>query len=161
MIFGNRDQAARQGREQIQHRAEFVRQIESQIECDLVVARACGVQFGAGRTGDLDQPTLNCQMNIFVGQIETEAAGFDLAFDLLQSLDDPIGVGIADQAGLRQHAPMGNRAPNVVPEQAAVKRQRSGERLHLGQTGGFKSAADQIARHAWGAFLHANSRDRS
>ncbi len=119
------------------------------------------MQLGAGRPGDLDQAAFNRQMDILVGQIEAEAAGFDLAFDLLQSLDDPIGFGVADQAGLGNHAGMGDRAPNVVPEQAAIKRKRSGKRLHLGQTGGFESAADKIARHAWGALLHADSHDQS
>ena len=80
------------------------------------------MQLGARGAGDLGQAAFDRQMDVLVGQIEAKTAGFDLAFDLLESLDDPIRFGVADQSRLGDHAGVRDRAADIVPEQAAVER---------------------------------------
>jgi hypothetical protein len=67
----------RDGRHQYRCRGTAV---ETKVKRDLVVARAAGVQGGAGR-GELGQPALDRGVNVFVGLLEIELTGVELALD--------------------------------------------------------------------------------
>lgn len=61
--------------------SQRVAQVEAKIERDLIVARARRVQL-APRFANLgDQPALDRQMYILVGDIEAKASGVNLALD--------------------------------------------------------------------------------
>ncbi len=51
---------------------------QSKIGCDLVVARARGVQAAGGRADHLGKPALDIHMDVFERALEREGSGFDL-----------------------------------------------------------------------------------
>ena len=51
---------------------------ETEIGCDLVVARARGVQAAGGRANQLRQAALDINMNVFERALEFEAAPADV-----------------------------------------------------------------------------------
>lgn len=101
------------------------------------------MQFAPGRADPLGQAALDRKMDVFVGKLETEAAGIDLALDRAQSGDDFGGLGAPHQAGSRKHPRMRDRSPDVMAVQPPIERQRGGEGFDLGQTRARKAAANQ------------------
>src|SRR5271170_1081214 len=95
-----------------------------------------------------DQPPLYREMNVFIGDIETELTALNFVFDSLESNDDRAQLGRLQQPDLRQHLRMRDRSANIVPEQPPVERQRRRERLNLGDSPARKPPTDQIARCA-------------
>ena len=145
MAMGERDQRAAQFADERDHLGQFVAQIEPQVERDLVVARARGMQLAPGRADPLGQAALDRQMDVLVGKLEAEAAGSDLALDRAQAGDDFGGLGAPQQARPRKHPRMRDRAADVMAVEAAIERQRGGEGFDLGQTRARKAAANQAA----------------
>ena len=68
--------------------ASLVAQIKPHVERDLIVARTPGVQLAPRLANQRDQPALDREMDVFVGDIELEDAALDLIFDPLESADD-------------------------------------------------------------------------
>src|SRR5690606_6026549 len=87
---------------------------------DLVVARACRVQPPGGRAGDLDQSRLDVHMDVLELRTETEGAGLDLLADLPQTGFDRRAVLGGDDAALRQHRRVRERAFDVLAVEALV-----------------------------------------
>jgi hypothetical protein len=121
---------------------DFVAQIETQVERDLVVARTRGVELAPGLPDFRDQASLDREVDVFVGGDKAKLPGFDLLLDLAKTALHRAPLGGADQADARQHAGMGDRTKDVVAIETAVERQRSGERFDFGQTPAREPAAD-------------------
>ena len=69
--------------------APFAPHVQPQVERDLVVAAAAGVQLGAGRARDLGDPPFDRGVDVFVGRRERERARRQLLFDAIErGVDD-------------------------------------------------------------------------
>ena len=68
----------------------------------------------------LAQPHLDVQMDVFEVVAEREVAALDLVADLFEPAHDRFSVVAGDDALLREHARVGNRAGDIVTVQAAV-----------------------------------------
>src|SRR5262245_37887166 len=103
------------------------------------------MQLAPRLSDPLGQAALDREMDILVGEIESEAPGGDFALDGLEAGDDPRRLGSAQQAPAREHPRMCNRAANIVTIEPAVERQRSGIGLDLGQARTREAPADKTA----------------
>ena len=114
------------------------------------------MQLGAGAAHQGGQAAFDRQMNVLVRKLEFKPAAADLAFDSAQAALDPRGFGAAEQPHPLQHPGVRNRTADVVAVQTAVKGQRGGEALDLGQAGYCKPAADQaiLGGYFGGAGFH-------
>src|SRR5229473_2816371 len=104
------------------------------------------MELTAGLADFLDEPALDCEMNVFVRDVEAEAAVVDLAFDSFQSRNDFARLRSTQKTHARKHPRMCNRAANVVAIEPAVERKRGAERLDLGQSRALESSADEVLR---------------
>ncbi len=129
---------------QVDHTGNFVAEIEPHVESDLIVARAPGVQLAPGLANQRDQPALDREVDVFVGDIELEASIRDFTFDALESADDRAQLVRLEQSDLREHLRMRDRPANVVPKKPPIERQRRGECFDLGQAAARKSSTDEI-----------------
>ena len=130
--------------DQRDHAGQLVAQIQPQVERDLIVARTPGMQLAPGLANQRDQPALDREMDVFIGNVEFEDAALDLIFDTLESADDRTHFAGLEQADLREHLRMRDRSANIVPKKPPVERQRRGECFDLGQTAARKSSANEI-----------------
>ena len=96
----------------------------------LVVARAGGVKPLARLAGELDQPTLDIEVDVLVRLGPGERAGLDLRADLREPLLNFGKVGLADHANCPQHPRVGERALDVILGKPLVKGNGSCEMLH-------------------------------
>ena len=80
-----RDQRAAQFADERDHLGQFVAQIEPQVERDLVVARARGMQLAPGRADPLGQAALDREMDVFVGKIETGSGRASISRSIARS----------------------------------------------------------------------------
>ena len=94
----------------------------AQVERDLVVAGAAGVDAAAGVAGELDQAPLDVQMDVLVGVVETEAAGRDLPSRSVWSAFSIRGEGGAARGAPRAGGPARARA---MPAMSSAARRRS------------------------------------
>jgi hypothetical protein len=85
---------------------ERVAHVHAKVERNLVVARAARVQAAAGRANDLGQPALDVEVNVLELFGEGEAPGLDLCLNLVQAAHDLPGIGLGDDALLREHGGM-------------------------------------------------------
>jgi hypothetical protein len=67
--------------------------VQTKVKRHLVVARAAGVQGGAGRR-ELGQPALDRGVNVFVGLLEIELTGVELALDPPEAALDRSQLGL-------------------------------------------------------------------
>ena len=72
---------ARSRVDQRDHAGDLVAQKQPQVERDLIVARAPGMQLAPGLADHRDQPALDREMDVFIGNVEFEHAPLDLVFD--------------------------------------------------------------------------------
>ena len=96
-----------------------------EIRHHLVVARARGVQPPRRRADDLGQPRFDVEMNVFQLALEDEFAVGDFLLDLLQTLEDRLGVILGDdafRAPACAHAPASR--PGLRPPGACRNRWR-------------------------------------
>ena len=138
------NQRGAQLRNQRNHAGQLVAQVKPHVECDLIVARSPGVQLAPRLANQRNQPPLDREMDIFVGDIELEASALDFIFDPLEPRGDRAHLARLEQSDLREHLRMRDRAANVVPKKPPIEWQRRGERFDLGQTAVRKSSADEI-----------------
>ena len=113
--------------DQRDHGGQLVAQIQPQVERDLIVARTPGVQLAPGLADQRDQPALDREVDVFIGNVEFEQAPLDLIFDTLESADDRTHFAGLEQADFREHLRMRDRSANIVPKKPPVKRQRRRE----------------------------------
>ncbi len=90
-----------------------------------------------------DQPALDREMDVFIGNVELEASGVDLIFDALEAADDRAHLARLEQPDLREHLRMRDRAADIVAKKPPIERQRRGERFDLGQTAARKPSANE------------------
>ena len=67
--------------------AALAPEVQPQVERDLVVAAAAGVQLGAGRARDLGDPALDRGVDVLVGRCERERAARQLLLDSIERGD--------------------------------------------------------------------------
>ena len=91
-----------------------------------------------------DQPSLDCEMDVFVGDVELETSLRDLIFDPLEAANDLAQLARLEQSDLREHLRVRDRSANVMAKKAAVEGQRRGERFDLGEAAARKSSPDKI-----------------
>src|SRR5713226_936158 len=104
------------------------------------------MELSAGRPDFLDEPAFDCEMNVFVRDVEAEAAVVDLAFDSFQPPNDFARLGGTEETHARKHPRMCNRAANIVTIEPAVERKRGAERLDLGQSRALETSANEVLR---------------
>ena len=94
--------------------------IETDVEGNLVVAGAAGVESSAGGADKLGQPPFNVHMQVFEGGVPRKIAGFNFGLDSVQAVDDGGGVSVRDDALAGQHPGVDDGAGDVLPVEAAV-----------------------------------------
>ena len=117
------------------------------------------MQPGARVGRQLGEAPLDRGVDVFVGGLEIEAAGVQLALDLGQTLLEGPQLAFGEEPRRRQAASVGARAGDVVGVELVVELQRAGKGLQLGQQAFLEPAAPKLAPlppgEGWGgAFTH-------
>ena len=127
-------------------RVDRVAHPEAEIDGDLVVARARGMQPPGRRADDLGKAALDVHMDVFERARERKRARLDFAFDLGETLGDGLGVGGFDDALRSEHGEMGLGAGDVLGGELAVEVDRGVDLLHrLGRAPGEPAAPHRVA----------------
>ena len=126
---------------------DLVAEPEADIEGDLVVAGAGGVEFGTGGY-TLGELGLDVHVDVFEFVLPTELAGGDLFTDGVEAVDDGLELGFGEDADGLQHGGVGHGAEEVVLPEAPVEGNGFGE---LGDVGG--GAAAEAAAAGNGRFF--------
>ena len=127
-------------------RVDRVAHPEAEIDRDLVVARARGVQPPGRRADDLGEAAFDVHMDVFERARERECPRLDFAFDLGETLGDRLGVGGFDDALAGEHGEMGLGAGDVLGGELAVEVDRGVDLLHrLGRAPGEPAAPHRVA----------------
>ena len=95
-------------------RVDRVAHPEAEIDGDLIVARARGVQPSGRRPDDFGEAAFDVHMDVFERALERKRPRLDFAFDLRESLGDRLGVGGFDNALGGEHGDVGLRAGDVL-----------------------------------------------
>src|SRR5450759_2046588 len=117
--------------------------VKPKIQRDLVVARPARVQGGAGRC-ELRQPALDCRVDVFVGLLEIELTGVELAFDPPEAALDRDQLRSGQQARRGQPARVRNAPGDVEWIELEVDLERRRELLELRQQRAAEPAAPQL-----------------
>ena len=112
--------------------------------CASARCAACGRTLADQR----DQPALDREMDVLVGDVELEAALRRFRSRCARDRERSRAFRGRDQSDLREHLGMRDRAADVVAEQPPIEGQRCGERFNFRQTSARESPANQIARDA-------------
>ena len=129
-----------------QHGVDRVAHPEAEIDGDLVVARARGVQPPGRRADDLGQAAFDVHMDVFERARERKRSCLDFASDLGETLGDRLGVGGFDDALGGEHGEMGLGRRDILGGQLAVEIDRGVDLLHrLGRTPGEPAAPHRVA----------------
>ena len=123
--FGQRPLQARDLKDQ---RVDRVAHPKPEVERDLVVARAGGVQPPGGGADDLGEPGLDIHMNVFERARERERPCLDFALDLGETLGDGVCVGGVDEALALEHRDMRLGPRDVLGGELAVEVDRGVDR---------------------------------
>ncbi len=127
-------------------RVDRVAHPEAEVDRDLVVARAGGVQPPGGGADDVGEPALDVHMDVFERAREGELARLDFALDLGETLGDGLGVRGLDDPLAGQHGDMGQGAGDVLGGELAVEVDRGVDLLHdFGRAGGEPAAPHRVA----------------
>ena len=105
--------------------------VEAEVERDLVVAAAPGVQLGAGPARDLGDAALDRGVDVLVGRGEGERAFVQLQLDAIERGVDDRPLLVGEETDVREHRDVRARADEVVGREPAVERQADGEREQL------------------------------
>jgi hypothetical protein len=95
-------------------------QIETKVECDLVVAGTPGVQLPGRLADDLAQSPLDGGVNILVRGLESKLVGFRLGEDGAEPLGEGLRLLGLDDVGGAQHFDVGDGAFDIHLEETAV-----------------------------------------
>ena len=139
-LGGARHQRPLHGPEHLAGARGHLLEVEPLVERDLVVARAPGVQLAADLAHQLEEPALDVHVDVLELGPEGERAALQLTPHRVQAGDDPIALGIGEQAGPRQRAGPRHAAHDVVRPQPLIERQRAGE-ARGGRIGGAEPGA--------------------
>ena len=138
---------------------EQVFRMQTRVGGNLVVTRAARMQARARNADVFDQRFLDGHMDVFVVDVELEAALGNLVLDLDQTHLDFVEVGLGDDALLAQHARMREGALDVLRIHRLIDLQRCAERLGKRPNALLKPAAPQSTHGI--AFLVSNGRPRA
>src|SRR5579885_3415413 len=103
---------------------------EAEIERDLIVARARGVEPPGGRPDELGKARLDIHVNVFERAREFGGARLDLAPDLLEAAGDRFPVLFRDDARFDEHGGVRLRTLNVLLGKPIVEANRRVDFLH-------------------------------
>jgi hypothetical protein len=96
-------------------------QVETKIECHLIVSRTPGVQLG-GRLADyLAQPALDRRVNILVRGLKRKLAGFRLGEDRTESGGKSLRLLGLDDFGGAKHLDVCDRAFDIHLEETTIR----------------------------------------
>ena len=117
--------------------------VQPQVEHHLVIARPPRVKRSPGRC-DLSQPTLHGGVDVLVGLVKGEGAGFELGANLSQTALDGSELAAADDAGGSKPAGVREAAGDVEPIEVEVGLERRGELLELREQAAFEPATPEL-----------------
>ena len=101
-------------------------QPQTQIGCDLIVARAGGVQALAGLPDESDQPPLDIDVDILGRERPAKPSRFDFAGDPGKAGLDRFEIRRRQDPNGAEHARMRKGRPDVLGREAPVKTDRGG-----------------------------------
>ena len=104
--------------------------VEAKVKRDLVVARAAGVQGGAGRR-ELGEPPLDGGVDVFVGLFEIELTGVELALYPPEAALDRGQLRLGQESCRGKAARMGDAPCDVERIELEVDLQRGREALEI------------------------------
>ena len=110
--------------ERLRERDDLVRlraQIHAQVERDLIVAAAGGVQALAGVADALGEHLLDEHVDILGGRVNLQRAGFEIVQDRLQAVDDRVRVGLRDDVLRAEHGRVRHGAGDILAVHPAVE----------------------------------------
>ena len=139
--FGETQQALLQACDFAEDEVDLIAQPQANVGRHLVVARAAGVQLLAGDADAVGQPGFDIHVHVFQIDAPIEAAGLDLALNILQVGDDLVALVCSQYPGLFQHGGVGDRTHDVVPIEALVELDGGGESGDEGVDGLAETAA--------------------
>ena len=139
-------QRALQVRDPWDQRVDCIAHPEAEIDRDLVVARARGVQAAGGGADDVGEPALDVHMDVFERARVDERPCLDFALDLGETLGDGLRIGGVHNALARQHGEVGLRPGDVLRGELAVEVDRGVDLLHdFGRAQGEPAAPHRVA----------------
>ena len=101
--------------------ARFVAQVHAQVERDLIVARAGGVQLLAEVADARGEHLLDEHMDVLARGVERERAAVEIVEDALQRVDDGIGVRLGENVLRAEHRRVRHAARDVLAVHPAVE----------------------------------------
>ncbi|OIQ67715.1 hypothetical protein GALL_507040 [mine drainage metagenome] len=129
---GQRHQGALQRVQLCNRLVDGVAQPKPDVGCDLVVAAAAGMQALASVADELSQPGFDVEVDVFEFEFPVEALRLDVLADLRHAAFDRCKIVAADDAALRQHGGVGQRAGDIEQRQPLVEIDRGGVALDEG-----------------------------
>src|SRR5690606_10007050 len=125
---------------------EFVLHPEAEIDRHLVVAGTRRVQAAGRRADQFGEARLDVHVDVFELLREGEGAGLDLFRNRVQPASDFFLIVGRNDARLRQHLAVGERAADILRVELAVEVYGSVDRFHdRGRTRGKTSAPHLVA----------------
>lgn len=106
-------------------------QVHAQVERDLVVAAACGVQAFARLAQAFRQHLLDEHVDVLRRRVKRKRARFQVVQNALQLPHDLVAVLLRDNPARAKHGRVGHTALYIFSVHAGVERQRRIEIVHL------------------------------
>jgi hypothetical protein len=128
-------------------------QPEPEVERDLVVAAATGVELAADGADELGQPALDRHVDVFVAALEAERVRLELLADALEPAAQATPLGRRQELGAHQRLHVRQAALDVVRPELAIDRERAGELLD-DLRGRLVEASGPCLRAGGAALLH-------
>ena len=125
-LLGQIDQRRAEGLDQHEDVVDRIAQVEADVGGHLVVARAAGVQALAGIADERGQALFDIEVHVFEVERPCELARLDFLGDDGHAALDVGQVGGGDDALLRQHPGVRQRAADILAPHALVEVDRSG-----------------------------------
>ena len=117
----------------------FALQIHADIERDLIVAGACGVELFADVSDALGQDGFDKHVDILRLRIERQRTGLQIGQDPGQTVNDLIGVRLRQNAAFGQHGGVRHRACDILLVHPSIDGDGGVERVR--QLGGLRFRA--------------------
>ena len=120
---------------------------EPEIDSDLIVARAGGVQSARGGADDFGEARFDVHVNVFQRARKIEAAAFDLASNLVETGGNGLGVLFRDDSHGGEHGHMRLRSCYILSKQGLIEPDRRVDFLHDRVGRGFEPSAPHLVAH--------------
>jgi len=117
------DQRGAKSADQRDHVRDLIAKKKPHVECYLIVARTRGVEFASRLANHRDQPALDREMNILIGDIELKVTARYVIFNTLEAFCDRAQLSRFEQTDLREHLRVRNRAADIMPIEPSIERQ--------------------------------------